>query len=236
VDADATSGHAGGLDVSKVSAWKELFLRHSSLIISVASVAIALMALFFTIYNARLDRHYKELGIKPFLHLHVETSDFHVGFLNAGLGPAEIISVATKFEPDRCLHLGRRKKLPTDDPAQIAGKVLDLMNPINQYFADPLDQLVQPDSIWEPPNTPRLYGRTLTPGEIIPPGQEVIIFELQKETLEIVEKKLQTLSAGDYNKVMRRFITRAQSMPYYVNFCSLTGEYCVNQVEENCGT
>jgi len=41
--------------------------------------------------------------------------------------------------------------------------------------------------------------------------------------------------ADDYNNVVRRFIIRAQSIPYYVNFCSLTGEYCVNQVEENCG-
>jgi hypothetical protein len=66
------------------------------------------------------------------------------------------------------------------------------------------------------------------------PGQEVIIFQLQKETLEIVQKKLQTLSVDDFNNVMRRFFTRAQSIPYYVKFCSLTGDYCVNQVEENC--
>jgi hypothetical protein len=215
--------------------WKELFLKHGPLFTSVASVSIALMAFFLTIYNARLDRQYKELSIKPALHLHVETLDFHVGFFNAGLGPAEIISVATKFQPDFCLHLAQRKKLPTDDPAQLAGKVLDGMNPVNQYFADPLDQLVQPASIWDPPTTPKLYGRTLTPGEIIPPGQEVVIFELQKETLEIVQKRLKTLSTADHNNILRRFITRAQTMPYYVHFCSLTGEYCLDQVKENCG-
>jgi hypothetical protein len=221
--------------VSEVSAWKERFLKHGSLFTSVASLAVAFMAFFLTIYNARLDRQYKELSIKPALHLHVETSDFHVGILNAGLGPAEVISVATKFQPDACLHLAQRKKRPTDDPAQLAGKVLDGMNPVYQYFADPLDQLVQPASVWEPPNTPKLYGRTLTPGEIIPPGQEVVIFELQKETLEIVQKRLRTLSTADHNNILRRFVTRAQTMPYYVHFCSLTGEYCVDQVKENCG-
>jgi hypothetical protein len=50
---------AGGLDVSKVSAWKEPFLQHGSNYISAASVAIALMAFFLTIQNARLDRQYK---------------------------------------------------------------------------------------------------------------------------------------------------------------------------------
>ena len=193
------------------------------------------MAFFLTIYNARLDRQYRELGIRPFVHLDVEISDFHVGFLNTGLGPAEITLVATKFEPERCLYFFRRPKRPTDEPGQIAGKIFDGLKPINQYFADPLGELVQPASIWEPPKAPKLYTRTLTPGEILAPGQEVIIFQLQKETLEIVQKKLQNLSADDYNNVMRRFFTRAQSIPYYVNFCSLTGEYCVNQVEENCG-
>jgi hypothetical protein len=213
--------------VFKVSAWKELFLKHGPLFTSVASVAIALMALFLTIYNASLDRQYKELGIKPFLHLHVETSDFHVGFLNTGLGPAEITLVATKFQPDKCLYFLRRPRLPTDtdNSSQLAGKIFDALKPIDDYFADPLAQLVLPVSVWEPPKTPKLYTRTLTPGQIIPPGQEEIIFELQKETLEIVQKKLQTLNADDYNNVMRRFFIRAQSIPYYVNFCSLTGDY-----------
>jgi hypothetical protein len=96
--------------VSKLSAFKEHFLKHGTLYTSVTSVAIASMAFFLTIYNARLDRQYKELGIKPALHLHVETSDFHVGFVNTGLGPAEIISVATKFEPDMCVILHNRPR------------------------------------------------------------------------------------------------------------------------------
>jgi len=216
-------------------AWTERFLKHGSLFISVASVAIALMAFFLTIYNARLDRQYKELSIRPFLHLDVETSDFHVGFLNTGLGPAEIVSVATKFEPGRCFQFFRRKTLPGDDVAKSADKTFDFLTAINGYFADPLADLLQPDSVWEPPKAPRLYARTLTPGEIIPPGKEVIIFEVQKETLEIMQKKLQTLKGPDYNSVMRRFLIRAETLPYYVHFCSLTGDYCVNQVEENCG-
>src|SRR5258708_5820538 len=116
------------------------------------------MAFGLTIYNAWLDRQYKELSIRPALHIDVETSDFHVGIVNMGLGPAEIISVATKFEPDRCLVFFRRPALPADDPAKLADKTFDVMPPINAYFADPLDQLLQPDSVWDSPVAPRLYA------------------------------------------------------------------------------
>jgi hypothetical protein len=214
---------------------REYVLKHGSLITSIASTSIALMAFFLTIYNARLDSQYKDLSIRPYLHRNVETSDFHVGFLNTGLGPAEIISVATKFEPGKCLIFYRRQKLPTDDLGKAAENALKVLKPVNNYFADPLARLLQSDSVWDPPKTPKLYERTLTPGEVVPPGKEVIIFEPQRETLEIMQKKLQTLSSADYNSVMRRFVARAQAIPYYVHFCSLTGEYCVDQVEENCG-
>jgi hypothetical protein len=220
--------------LSKFSALKEHLLKHGSLYTSVASVAIALMALLLTVYSAWLDRQYKELSIRPFLHLHVETSDFHVGFLNAGLGPAEIKLVAMKFNPPQCVFLFQRQQLPADDPTQLGGKLVDLLKPIDAYFADPLAQLVVPVSVWDPPKTPKLYTRTLTPGQIIPAGQEENIFELQKETLEVVQQKLQTLKSDEYNSILRRFVARARAIPYYLNFCSLTGDYCVNQVDVNC--
>jgi hypothetical protein len=218
--------------VYKISAWKEFFFEQGT---AIASLTIALMALFLTVYNAKLDRDYKELSIRPFLHLDVETSDFHVGIINMGVGPAEIKSIAMKFEPDRCAVYYRRPRLPTDPASGTAENALKVVEPIHAYFEDPLSRLLQSDSVWDSPKAPKTYVRTLTPGEIIPPGKEVIIFEVQKETLELMQKKLQTLSAADYNDVTRRFITRAQTMPYYVHFCSLTGDYCVNQVEENCG-
>lgn len=215
-------------------AWKESFLKYGSVFTSIASVAIALMALFLTIHNATLDRQYKELGIRPALHLDIETSDFHVGFLNTGLGPAQIISVATKFQSDRCLLLFGRPKRPDDDVAKAAGKTFDFLQAINGYFEDPLAQLLQSESVWDPPKAPRLYARTLTPGEIVSPGKEVIVFEVQKETLDIMLKRLQTLNGREYGNIMQRFFVRARAIPYYVHFCSLTGDYCVNQIEENC--
>jgi hypothetical protein len=221
--------------VSEVTTWKQYFLTHGSLFTSIASVSIALMAFGLTIYNARLDRQYKELSIRPALHIDVETSDFHVGIVNMGLGPAEIISIATKFEPDRCLIFFRRPALPSDDAEKLADKTFGVMPPINAYFADPLAELLQSDSVWDPPVAPRMYARTLTPGEILPSGKEVILFEIQKETIEIMQKKLQSMKGPDYNKIMRRLIVRAQAIPYYVHYCSITGEYCVNQIEEHCG-
>lgn len=220
--------------MSKISVWKSHLLKHGTLYTSVASILIALMAFFLTIYNATLDRQYKELSIRPFLHLHVETSDFHVGFVNAGLGPAEIKLVAMRFDPNKCVYLFERPQLPTDNPTKLGEKLVDVLKPIDDYFADPLAQVVAPVSVWDPPKTPKLYTRTLTPGQIIPAGQEENIFELQKETLEVVQAKLQTLNATEQNNIARRFVARARSIPYYLDFCSLTGEYCVNQVEVNC--
>jgi len=219
--------------VYRISAWKEYFFEQGT---SIASVAIALMALFLTIYNAKLDRDYKELSIRPFLHLDVETSDFHVAIRNMGVGPAEIVSIATKFDTDRCMIFFRRPRVPTDPAIGTAENAFKSTAPIYAYFADPLSRLLQPDSVWETQKAPRLYVRPLTPGQIIPPGAEIVLFEVQKETLEQMQKKLQNLSSADYTDVTRRFVTRANTIPYYLHFCSLTGNYCVNQIEENCGT
>jgi hypothetical protein len=137
-----------------------------------------------------LDRDFKELTIRPALHLHVESSDFHVGFVNTGLGPAEIKAVALKFSPPQCLVLHNRPKRPDDDPEKSVSKIFaDVLMPIEQYFADPLSQLAEPSSIWEPAHYPKLYARTLTPGQIIESQEEVVIFSLQKDQLEIAEKK-----------------------------------------------
>lgn len=201
-----------------------------------ASLAIAVMALGFTIYNASLEREYKELTIRPFLHLDVETNDFHVGFINTGLGPAVIKAVATKFEPTRCLYLYNRPALPSDKPGAAMGKVFDtVLTPIDNYFADPLSELTAPPSIWDVPKSPKLYTRTLTPGEVLSPNQEVVIFQFQKEQLELAVQRLQTFTTDKYNALMRRFIARAYGLPYYVKYCSLTGSYCADQVTANCG-
>ncbi len=194
------------------------------------------MALGFTIYNAKLDREYKELGIRPFLHLDVETSDFHVGIINTGLGPAEIKLIATRFTQRGCLYFQSRPRKPTDDESKATTKIFDsVLKPIDIYFADPLSKLTEPASVWDPPTPAKLYTRTLTPDEILPANKEVIIFQLQPDQLAAAQKRLQTFTPDEYNTLMSRFLVRAQSIPYYVNYCSLTGFYCVRQVEENFG-
>jgi hypothetical protein len=223
-------------DVRRPTTWRDFFWQHGPFFTSIASVFIALCALFLTIYYANLEREYKELAIRPFLHLDVETVDFHVGFLNTGLGPAQVKNIALKFSGPRCTILFNRQKQPDDTASKTMGKVFDsVLKPIDDYFADPLAQLFEPSSVWEPPQSPKLYTRTITPGEVIAPNQEIIIFQLQKDQMDIANRKLQTLNAEAYNDVIRRFVARANGIPYYLYFCSLTGAYCVNQIEENCG-
>jgi hypothetical protein len=201
------------------------------------SVLIALMALGLTIYNAKLDRDYKELSIRPAIALDVETSDFHVGYLNTGLGPAVVKNIATKFKSDKCLLIYRRQAQPDDDAGRQMGKLFDqVIQPIDEYFADPLAKLTDPDAIWDANKYPKLYARTLTPEQIISSKEEFIIFQLQKEQLDVANKRLSTMSSDAYNKIIRRFMERGFSMPYYLYYCSLTGDYCVNQIEDNCRT
>src|SRR4029077_15722069 len=228
--------NVGELDVRHSVTWREFVWQHGPFFTSIASVLIALCALFLTIYNAKLEREYKELAIRPYLHLDVETADFHVGFLNTGLGPAQVKSIALKFDGPRCTILFGRQKLPNDTAAKTMDKVFDsVLKPIDDYFADPLAQLFEPSSVWDPRQFPKLYTRTITPGEVIAPNQEIIIFQLQKDQIDIANKKLQTLSAEAYNNIIRRFMARGNGIPYYLYFCSLTGGYCVDQIEENCG-
>jgi hypothetical protein len=215
--------------------WKA-FLERSPSITSLASVAIALMAFFLTIYNAKLDREYKELSIHPALHLDVEASDFHVGYVNKGLGPAVVKNIATKFNSDKCLLLYRRQMQSEDDLTKGMDKVFEhVLRPIEEYFADPLAKLTDPNDIWDQKKYPKLYARTITPEQIISPGEEFVIFKLQEDQLAVANERLATLSSDDYNAIIRRFMERGYTMPYYLNFCSLTGSYCVHQIEDSCG-
>jgi hypothetical protein len=182
----------------------------------IASTVIASAALGLAIYNAHLDRQYRELSIKPVLFWEVEANDFHVAILNNGVGPAQIKRIATKFSGGCTVFddsNGRDLKVFESTTRNIAN-----------YFADPLNELVQ-KSVWEP-TSPKLYARALTPGQIMAPREKMILFELQPKQLEAVTQKFETLDTDSQNKIVRRFLERAHTLPYYIEYCSLTGDYC----------
>jgi hypothetical protein len=183
------------------------------------SVAIALMALLLTFYTADLDRRYRELSIKPALYEEIDSGQFRVAVVNNGIGPAVITRVATKF--------GRECNFSTFDPRGSGDEqyVDTLLHAISDYFGDPLDQLVQ-RSVWEPTDR-KIYSWIITPKEMISPGGSINLFQLQPEQLDLALKKLETLKTNDANDITARFIKRAHTIPYYVEYCSLSGDYCV---------
>jgi hypothetical protein len=192
----------------------------------IASTLIALMALSLTIYNMHLDRSYKELSIKPVLFQETEADDFHVAILNNGVGSAQIKRIATRFSGGCTMFddsNGRNLKVFENTTSEIAN-----------YFADPLNELVQ-RSVWEP-TTPKLYARALTPGQVMAPREKVVLFGLQRKQLEAVNQKLETLDTESQNRIVRRFLERAHAMPYYIEYCSLTGDYCggAEEIEKVC--
>jgi len=190
----------------------------ASTLIAIASTLIASAALGLAIYNAHLDRQYKELSIKPHLELDVQSDDFHAAVMNNGVGPAEIKRIATKFG-DTCSFLNE----PPHD--KFDKLVFETIHNIGDWFNDPLDQLVQP-SIWEP-TIRKVDVQVLTPKEILAPRQKIVLFKLRQQQSEAARQKLESLDADSFNKIVERFLDRARAMPYYAEYCSLTGDYCV---------
>lgn len=196
---------------------RKALVERSALITSWASIIIALAALGLTIYSGYIDQKYKELAIRPSLHREVETTDFHFAIVNLGVGPAQIRQIATKFHGQSCTYLNGGETIKES-------ALQEVMTEIANYFADPLNQLVQA-SIWEP-KAPKLYVRTLTPDQVVAAGARIVLFSLQEEQLSIVNKNMQNLSGDRYTAITRRFDQRAFSMPLYIEYCSMTGNYC----------
>jgi hypothetical protein len=183
----------------------------------IASTLIASAALGLAIYSAYLDRQYKELSIKPHLQAEIESEDYHVAVINVGLGPAQIKRIATKFG-DNCTVLN-------EGPDGFDDRLfLETMRNVGDWFLDPLDQLVQ-RSIWEP-TVRQVHSRPLAPTQVLAPGEKIIMFKLGQKQLEAALQKQETLDSDTFNRIVERFLERARTMPYYVEYCSLTGKFC----------
>jgi hypothetical protein len=199
----------------------------ASTLIAIASTLIASAALGLAIYNAHLDRQYKELSIKPRLQAEIESDDFHFAIINVGLGPAEIKRIATKF--------GGNYTFLNEGPDGFDDRsLLETVRNVGDWFLDPLDQLVQ-RSIWEP--MPRqVHSRPLAPTQALAPGEKIIMFKLSQKQLEAAQQKRDTLDSDTFNRIVDRFVERARTMPYYVEYCSLTGEFCngADKIQKAC--
>src|SRR4051812_4587815 len=65
-------------------------LKHGNFFVGIASAAIAMMALALTVDAGIVDRHYREISIRPFLNFTSRSGDFSYEIKNSGLGPAVI--------------------------------------------------------------------------------------------------------------------------------------------------
>jgi len=206
-----------------LSAWKKFWRRQS---LASASLLISVLALWFTFYNAHLDRSFKELSIKPQLQIDANTVAFQVSVANKGVGPAQIKRIATKF--------GQSCKFLTFDSPDAATAFVDAVHGIGDWYIDPLDQLIQ-RSVWEPTRR-KLIVQPLTPNEIISAGESLVMFQLDRDQLEAAQQKYQSMDTETFNKITERFIERVRTMPYYPEYCSLTGKYCkgAEQIRQKC--
>ena len=54
--------------------------------------------------------------------------------------------------------------------------------------------------------------------------------------LEAALQKRETLDTDTFNRIVERFLERARTMPYYVEYCSLTGKFCegAEKIQKAC--
>jgi hypothetical protein len=64
--------------------------RNIAIVISILSLGVAALSLYFSISTQQLDRVYKEISILPRLAIKLDVENFSISLDNSGLGPAII--------------------------------------------------------------------------------------------------------------------------------------------------
>ena len=81
----------------KVAIWQSLKSNYAA-IMAVASLAVAVISLLYSVDAQKTERAYKEIMIRPKLELQVSGRDLSIKIINTGLGPAQIVRVVTKLD------------------------------------------------------------------------------------------------------------------------------------------
>jgi hypothetical protein len=196
--------------------------NHSSPLLAISSLAIAVAALNLTISAQKEDRDYKELMIRPWIELEAHTTDFSVGFANNGLGPARIEDIIYHFGGE-CLSL-------LDEQGGISQ--------VNFYKADEGTRARMLNEIFsfagfEPhPTLIKTRQQVVLPHSIIQAGKSVTLFRVDNSSLDEFQKKLGELPLAFAQSLRNQFTARALTSPIDMKYCSMSGRYCAKAINE----
>ena len=190
--------------------------RHGSSIVAVSSLAIATAALYLTVQAQKEDRYYKELLIKPFLSIVAHTTDFSVGIVNDGLGPAYVEDITYHFG-EECLSLleanGRASRT----------NYYKVNEAIRTRLFTELFSFGIPGTESTVITT---HQQVLFPESIIPVGKSVTLFKIDDSSLETFQRKIDALDMKFAQNLKDGFTARALTLPLYMKYCSMSGRYC----------
>jgi hypothetical protein len=184
--------------------------------LALASLSIAAMGLYLTITSQSEERAHKELLIRPVLQFALQVSNFSVGVVNAGLGPA-LITDTVYFFDGQCRSANRKNLdlfLKTD--------FVDVHHNLGQFFVPQFAALGKGD--WK---STQGFGTVLPiPTQIVATGQVIDFFKLDSDLLAEVNSKLSELKLEVRQAFLDEFVRHSQSVPVRIRYCSMSERYC----------
>jgi hypothetical protein len=187
----------------------------ASIWISVSSLFVACLSLWFSIDAQRSDREYKEISIRPSLILDAAEENYSVKVKNNGLGPAVIKRIGYKFTGD-CVEF---------DEANADGWVTPTRQPFGTYFLEGLIKAMR-EFGFEYPEPFKYQVHLPSPGLLISTGSEYAIFTLEPSEGEKLRNRLR--DRGLVTQIQEKFFSLAREIPLFMDYCSATGKFCVN--------
>jgi hypothetical protein len=185
--------------------------RNMALVISILSLGVAALSLYFSISTQQLDRVYKEISILPRLAIKLDVDNFSISLDNSGLGPAVIHRV-------RFAVAG--KCYDSDDSKSYREKFREFTEGVFTYgiYKDTIPHRTKDNKPLVLPVTAHPFGEgtTVRPGESFPyvtvdPRAVKDIFAFER--VEVIAIKQQ-------------FADAVIKVPLSILYCSLTELFC----------
>jgi hypothetical protein len=197
----------------------DAFRENPSLIVSTASLIVAIAALFLTYIAQARDAYYRELSIRPRIAYRHLIPDFTISLTNFGLGPAVIKKMTFNFD-------GKCYDLTADyHPQEMSGaQYAELANEAAKYFFVSLAKDFGVDMARDegPILSIDIYG----PDTLLPQGEKVDLFSLLPAQQRLLQERLKKLDAATASKLMLALHDIARHAPLHIEYCSLSGAYC----------
>jgi hypothetical protein len=188
-----------------------LLARNMPLVISILSLGVAALSLYFSISTQQLDKMYKEVSILPRLVIHINLDDFSISLQNLGLGPALIERV----------RFG------------IAGKCYDSMDAdryekmLHEFTDSVLIYGVYKDTIPHrtkdnKPLVLPVFGRSFGGGTTIRPGDSFRYIYVDPQAI----KDILAFERVDVVAIKQQFSDAVAKVPLSILYCSATEVFC----------